>query len=669
VLCDLGSTAYYIGGIVEQAIGPSAPWFILAVMLFSYAVRSVYIESCSLFVRGGVYRVVKEAMGGFLAKLSVSALMFDYVLTGPISGVSAGQYLIGLGLEIFGLMSSEPVGAETQHLWKSWGAAAIASLITLYFFTQNLRGIHQSSDRAVKIVAATTVMAVLLLAWCGLTLILEGAKNDVPLTPDLTPKPDSVTGAMVSPLGFLDGTPLGDRLVSLDRGQWLSLIGVLGLLIAFGHSILAMSGEETLAQIYREVEAPKLPNLQKAALIVFIYSLVLTAGVSFLAVLLIPGGPRVHEYADNLIGGLAMSVCGPLSARMLLHAFVVLVGFLILAGAVNTAIIGSNGVLNRVAEDGVLPDWFLKPHARFGTTYRLLALILGLQLLTIVASRGDVLVLGEAYAFGVIWSFVFKSLAMVILRFKDPRPRQFQVPLNVRVAGYDVPIGLTLIFLVLAASAVVNLFTKATATEWGLGFTATFLTLFLVTERYRRKHVGAMSSEHLEQFNKDRPTQLTPEAVGLTQSYRRVVAVRSLRDLPLLEKILEQTDPATTGTAAVIARPVSRKEFRRRNLGLNEADQWLMTKIVELAETAGKEVRPLLEPGDEPIAAVVRAASELRAQELVVGISHRYSAEQQLDRIAAYWTQLHEGRPARLIARVWRPDRDVRRELGNGPPG
>src|SRR5262245_41265833 len=80
VLCDIASTVYYIGGIVENAIGPSAPWFILAVMLFSYAVRSVYIESCSLFVRGGVYRIVKEAMGGTLAKFSVSALMFDYIL-------------------------------------------------------------------------------------------------------------------------------------------------------------------------------------------------------------------------------------------------------------------------------------------------------------------------------------------------------------------------------------------------------------------------------------------------------------------------------------------------------------------------------------------------------------------------------------------------------------
>src|SRR6266550_223474 len=96
VLNDLGSSAYYVGGIAEKAIGQSAPWFILGVMLLSYAVRAIYVESCSMFTRGGVYRVVKEAMGGTLAKLSVSALMFDYVLTGPISGVSAGQYIVNL---------------------------------------------------------------------------------------------------------------------------------------------------------------------------------------------------------------------------------------------------------------------------------------------------------------------------------------------------------------------------------------------------------------------------------------------------------------------------------------------------------------------------------------------------------------------------------------------
>ena len=99
VLSDLASSAYYAGGDAEKVIGKSAPWFILAVMLFSYAVRALYIESSSMFVRGGVYRVVKEAMGGTLAKFSVSALLFDYVLTGPISAVVAGQYLAGFIVE------------------------------------------------------------------------------------------------------------------------------------------------------------------------------------------------------------------------------------------------------------------------------------------------------------------------------------------------------------------------------------------------------------------------------------------------------------------------------------------------------------------------------------------------------------------------------------------
>src|SRR2546429_9872012 len=106
VLSDLGSSAFYAGGIAEQAVGRAAPWFVLGVMLFSFAVRSVYMESCSMFVRGGVYVVVRDAMGPFMARLSVSALIFDYILTGPISCVSAGQYLGRLLNEIAEMMHS-----------------------------------------------------------------------------------------------------------------------------------------------------------------------------------------------------------------------------------------------------------------------------------------------------------------------------------------------------------------------------------------------------------------------------------------------------------------------------------------------------------------------------------------------------------------------------------
>ncbi len=302
----------------------------------------------------------------------------------------------------------------------NWGSVVIAVAITLYFFRQNLIGIHESSDKALKIMYATTVMAVVILVWCGVTLYVRGGPvNDLPWKPDLRPKveykeiktegvdrlsgqkdlttwvKDPATGRLVTekltdeqgrevkdeygnsidkpkindathkqedPLGLIARWFPGLAARLRGNWSWISAIGFIGVLLAFGHSILAMSGEETLAQVYREVESPKMKNFKKAAFVVFLYSLLLTGGISFLAVMLIPDEVRMKLYQDNLIGGLAMYMVGPLWCRLALNVFVVVVGFLILAGAVNTAIIGSNGVLNRVAEDGVLPDWFLKPH-------------------------------------------------------------------------------------------------------------------------------------------------------------------------------------------------------------------------------------------------------------------------------------------------------------------
>src|SRR5881392_1721630 len=135
VLNDMGSSAFYAGAISEHFIGKTAPWFILAIMILAGTVAALYIESCGMFVRGGVYRVVKEAMGGTLAKFSVSALMFDYILTGPISGVSAGLYLVGLLNELLRHAHSNFI------LNVNWTAALFAGVVTVYFWWQNIKGI------------------------------------------------------------------------------------------------------------------------------------------------------------------------------------------------------------------------------------------------------------------------------------------------------------------------------------------------------------------------------------------------------------------------------------------------------------------------------------------------------------------------------------------------
>ena len=443
------------------------------------------------------------------------------------------------------------------------------------------------------------------------------------------PKINEVTKQQEDPLGWVANMPAGEHLRP-DHVHWLSLFGALGIVIAFGHSILAMSGEETLAQVYRDVAAPKLRNFKRAAFIVSLYSVVLTGVISFFAIMIIPG-PARDGFQDNLISGLAMNVVGPRWARLALNALVVCVGFLILAGAVNTSIIGANGVLNRVADDGVLPDWFQKPSRVYGTTWRLLTLIAALQVLTIVLSGGNVILLGEAYAFGVTWSLVFKALSMLVLRFTEgDRYRGYRVPLNVRLGRIELPVGLGLVFLVLLAAALANLMTKTVATISGLSFTVAILLAFNATERYRKRQEGADSDgkprkhEHLEQFDADRAEEVNPETLSLERPYRRVVALESSAHLDALEVCLVETDPANTElvvvvvhppeTAGVYGEPAHTDIVYASGCGtdvpdppLGQQDRQLMTAVVRQSELAGKPVKPVVVLTRDPRAALMRA--------------------------------------------------------------
>jgi amino acid transporter len=706
VLCDLASTAYYIGGISEQAVGKAAPWFILAVMLFVYPVTSVYMESCTLFTRGGVYKVVKGAVGGGLAKLSVSALMFDYILTGPISSVAAGQYLVGLFSDMLKLATghwAHPIvfDATTHPDWINFLTMLFAIAVTSYFWRMNIIGIHESSERALRIMQLTTVMGLLIFIWSGLTLWLapHGSLQAPPLHPIFTQTGLDPTKQASS--GWLEHFP--------------KMLGAFGLLIAFGHSLLAMSGEESLAQVNREIEAPKLRNLLRAGRVIALYAICLTGAISFLAVLIIPDGKRVvtqivnngtetkadnldktwwevdylraadahhanvwgyamlpevgpagredpvktdHEivvdpqwqhierdnggYRDNLINGLVHYLVGPAWIKIVVECFVVIVGFLILAGAVNTSLVGSNGVLNRLAEDGVLTPWFQKPHKRYGTTNRLINLIGIAQVIVIMASLGDVNTLGEAYAFGVVWSFVFMTLAMAVLRFRDREPRRYAVPLNIPIqtlAGkIQFPVGILIIFLILFSTACMNLLTKQTATIWGIGFTAFFLLAFVIVERIsHRRHGG--KHEHLEQFNEKSSEEVTTESLGLMRGNVVLIAARGPRSLPVLEKILNEIDTDQRDVVVVTCKviPARTLGITDQEMSIDDEDRELLTRIVSVAEHIGKQVYPVVLPTNNPLYAIATTARDLNAREVVLGVSEKMHAETQLEQFALAW--------------------------------
>ena len=164
VLSDLASSAFYAGGAAEQAIGKSAPWFVLGVMLFSFAVRSVYMESCSMFVRGGVYVVVRDSMGpvaGQILGLRAGLRLHSHRphqrgQRGPIPGRAAQR-------------NQRAAAPDLSHRREHVRRRAAPCWSPSISGGHNIKGVHESSGKALRIMQITTVMVVILLIWCPLT--------------------------------------------------------------------------------------------------------------------------------------------------------------------------------------------------------------------------------------------------------------------------------------------------------------------------------------------------------------------------------------------------------------------------------------------------------------------------------------------------------------------
>ncbi len=642
VLADLASSAFYAGGIAETAVGPAAPWFVLGVMLFSFAVRSVYMESCSMFVRGGVYIVVKDSMGPFVARLSVSSLVFDYILTGPISVVSAGQYLGHLLNEVSNMTH---IGG---HVPPNLFSALFGIAVTIYFWWSNTKGIHESSGKALRIMQITTVMVIIFLIWCPMTLLLRGPSQIPPL-----PTPANLQFSNDA-LGWF-------------RGTFWPQLGAVAIIIAFGHSLLSMSGFETLAQVYREIAYPKVQNLKRTGNIVCIYAVFCTGVITLLAGMIIPDAVR-GRYVDNLLGGLAMHLAGPPALRLAFQFFVVVVGVLILSGASNTSMIGANGVLNRLAEDGVLVNWFRKPHKRFGTTYRLINAIVLLQLATIIFSRGDIYLLGEAYAFGVVWSFFLKSLGVLVLRYRR-HDQEYKTPINPRIAGREIPVGLITTTLVLLLVAVANLFSKQIATIYGVGFTIFLFIVFTASERINKRRAKAERSG-LEHFNLQMQPEITSETVQARPGCV-LVAVRDYNRMPHLQSVLQKTNLKRHDIVVMTVRPVSTGagEYELADNQLfSDYEKELLTRVVTMAEKEGKTADLLVVPAVDAFDAMVQTASNLKASRLVTGVSERMDSEELARRIGLAWERLPEPRHP-FSLEIISPNRpSVYVNLGPHPP-
>jgi hypothetical protein len=269
-------------------------------------------------------------------------------------------------------------------------------------------------------------------------------------------------------------------------------------------------------------------------------------------------------------------------------------------------------------------------------------LITGLQLAVILISRGNVIMLGEAYAFGVIWSFTFNALAMLVLRWKYKGERGAKVPINIRIGRTELPVGLFCVFLTLLMTALVNLLTKSVATESGVAFTATFFTIFAISERRNAKKHALAQEQMKEHFQLEQQETIGRETLAVRPG-GVLVTMRDPVNPFALKWALARTNTDQQDIVVLAARMMGAggPEVVDQQI-FSEHEQMLFTKAVSVAESFGKHISLLVVPAGDIFAALVQAANSLEVAALVAGLSTRMSAQEQAYHIGQAWENLPE---------------------------
>jgi hypothetical protein len=295
-----------------------------------------------------------------------------------------------------------------------------------------------------------------------------------------------------------------------------------------------------------------------------------------------------------------------------------------------------------------------------------------LQIFTIVLSQGDVNTLGEAYAFGVVWSFSFNALSVLVLRFKQPENREWKVPLNFRIGNTEIPVGLGLITLFLFTLACINLFTKQLATIAGTSFTLVFFVVFFVSEKMNKAE-HARQRQNQEQFRLDESEEVTKRQITARPG-NVLVACRNPFHLEHLEKVLEKTDTRKLDIVVLSVHRVTAAASGEYDLQADQifaaAEQDLFTHVVTLAEKAGKHVELLAVAAADPWLGIVQTAQKLQSSRVVCGLSPIYANNpaEQGKIVGEAWESLEEPRPSMSLEIVLPDSGSKFFNLGPHPP-
>ena len=264
-------------------------------------------------------------------------------------------------------------------------------------------------------------------------------------------------------------------------------------------------------------------------------------------------------------------------------------------------------------------------------------------LVAIVGSRGNTYTLGEAYAFGVIWSFAFKGLAMLVLRFKDTSHREWKVPFNLHLGATEIPLGLGVIAIILFSIAGINLITKQVATVSGVAFTLVFFIVFVVSEHINERKRGAEAHVEMDQFRLQPQELISSETVEVRPG-NSLCVVRDYNTLDHVKKALEVTHTGKRDlvvmTVQVMKGPDAGHEDISQNQLFTRYEQLLFSRVTAVAEKAGKHVDLLVVAGTNVFDAIAQTAASLDSADVWAGRSAVIEPAAQARLIGEAWERL-----------------------------
>ena len=374
VFADIGTSIYYVPGILYGTVGKLAGFFVFLTMTVFILLTFKYVEVTYRFPQGGgVVTVAARALNHWFGALGGMFILVDYFLTAAISCLSGLLYLS---------VVLPAIGPQTTFLGLSitlW----ITLLALVLLGILNWVGVSESAK--VSLIGAVIAFA-----------------SDVAILVTVF--------AHVSFTEFLSLFPL------MFSGRTLTPVT---LLVGFAGSFLAFSGLESISQLSPVMKLPR-RAVGKIALFLVILTVGLTSPLlTMLSTLLLP-----KDAADPVLSSQIISLLGGRWGGVFLRTEVAISASALLVFASNTAIIGSYHVFLALSRMEFFPQFILRRNRLRGTPHYSIALSVAIPILVLVAVRGNINILGDMYAFGLLGAFSLTCLGMDIVRYRQRKFRR-----------------------------------------------------------------------------------------------------------------------------------------------------------------------------------------------------------------------------------------------------